>query len=803
MSQYIRNEWQSDKGFPGGQVFAIAQTADGYLWIGAEKGLVRFDGLRFQLFEPRGSAVNSGPTVLGVAAAPDGSLWARLRGAGLMRYRAGRLETVSSGIGPPETIVTAMVRGRDDSMILATMGFGTVAYRAGRFEVLTPQQSMPGSSFVISIAEVGTGETWFGTRDAGLLRVHQSRVTRIADGLPDLKVNCLLDAPGGGFWIGTDRGIARWTGTGITREGIPALLHTVPALMMLRDGQGSVWIAAGARGLLRADRAGRVDAPGGDPSVRSHVSTLFEDRDGNIWVGTDRGIERWRAPAFTSYSTAQGLPTDTIGPVYADAAGRTWFAPTSGGLYWLENGAVHRVTEAGLDRDVVYSIAGDDDSIWLGRQRGGLTRLGRTGATFASEHLTAANGLAQDSVYAVHRARDGTIWAGTLSAGVSRYKDRVFTNYDMAHGLASNTVSSILDGRDGTVWFATPNGVSALSRGGWRTYTHVEGLPSSDANVLFEDRDANLWVGTVAGLAVISAGAVRAPGAFPSSLGASILGIAEDSLGFLWIATAAGVVRVNRRELLGAAPDGASIRAFGLQDGLPALEGVKRHRSVVADGHNRIWVSLARGLSYADAGQAGGRSLPALTYVDEVTADGAAVDLSDPMRIPSGRRRIGIGYTGLSLSVPERVMYRYRLDGFDSEWSRPVAERQAVYTNLAPGGYRFRVTASNSDGLWNGAEATLAFEGTAGAVADGVVPRARRVRGGGSRVGPLPAADAADGPAAEPAIRSATRRAHGSPRNCTTRCCRDSSARRCSCTWRWTDCRRTRRSSRRSGASRR
>ena len=595
LSQYIRNEWQSDKGFPGGQVFAITQTTDGYLWIGAEKGLVRFDGLRFQLFEPRGSAANSGPTVLGVAAAPDGSVWARLRGAGLVRYRAGNLETISSGIGPPETIVTAMVRARDDSMIVATLGFGTVAYRAGRFEVLTPQQSMPGSSFVISIAEAGTGETWFGTRDAGLLRVHQSRVERVADGLPDLKVNCLLDLPGGGLWVGTDKGIARWTGTGITREGIPAPLHTVPALMMLRDGQGSVWIAAGARGLLRVDRDGRVNPSGGDPSVRSHVSTLFEDRDGNIWVGTNCGIERWRAPTFTSYTTAQGLPADTIGPVYVDAADRTWFAPTSGGIVLVRE---RRRSAGGCGRSRARRGL-------FHRRRPGR-HLGRPSA--GRPHPPRSNGrdIRERAPHRQERAGAGQRVCRASGARwnhLGRYPERrrqpvqrlrAFTTYDMTHGLASNTVASILDGRDGTVWFATPNGVSRLSRGGWRTYTQADGLPASDTNVLFEDRDANLWVGTVAGLAVIGAGAVRASSAFPSSLGASIFGITEDTLGFLWIATAAGVVRVNRRDLLGAAPDGASVRTFGLQDGLPALEGVKRHRSMVAGSHNRIWMSLAR-----------------------------------------------------------------------------------------------------------------------------------------------------------------------------------------------------------------
>jgi signal transduction histidine kinase/ligand-binding sensor domain-containing protein len=708
-SQYLHDRWQSDRGFPGGQVFAITQSTDGYLWIGAEKGLVRFDGLRFRLFEPRGTLANSGPTVLGLAASPDGSVWARLRGAGLVRYRAGRFETMRSPALSPETIVSAMVRGRDDSLIVATLGFGIVGYRNERFDLVVPQKAIPSPSFVISIAQTSSGERWFGTRDAGLLRGHQSQLVQVTGGLPDLKVNCLLDMPDGGLWIGTDKGIVRWDGRQITREGIPGALQALPALMMLRDTGGNIWIAAGTKGLLRVDREGRVSGAGRGPGLRVNAATLFEDREGNVWVGTDRGIERWHAPAFTSYSTAQGLPGDDIGPLFVDHAGRTWFAPTPGGLYWLEDGVVHRVAGGGFDRDVVYSIAGDATGIWVGRQRGGLSRLRREGGQFTVDQLTRADGLAQDSVYAVHRAKDGTIWAGTLSAGASRYKDGVFTNYDTRHGLASNTVSSILDGRDGTVWFATPGGVSALSPGGWRTYTTADGLPANDANALFEDSQASLWIGTVAGLAVIERGAVRRSTPLPPPLRAAILGIAEDGAGALWFSTPAGVVRADRRELLSAG-EVPSLRVYGVRDGLLAAEGVKRHRSVVADAGHRIWFSLARGLSHTDASLAGERSLPALTHIAGVTADGAAVDMAGPVRIPSSRRRIAIEYTGVALSVPERVMYRYRLDGFDSEWSQPVAERQAVYTNLTPGPYRFRVTASNSDGLWNGDEATFAFD---------------------------------------------------------------------------------------------
>jgi signal transduction histidine kinase/ligand-binding sensor domain-containing protein len=713
ISQYIRDRWTTESGFPGGPVYAIAQTSDGYLWIGAEKGLVRFDGLTFRLLDP-GSRIDAGPAVLGVEGAPDGSLWARLKGTALVRYHGGIFHNLLADVGPPASVVSAMSRGRNDVVLLAMLGRGAMTYRNGRFASLATEKMLPSSSFVISMAEATNGEIWLGSRDAGLFRVRGTNVTRYTAGLPDLKINALLAGPNGEVWIGTDRGVARWNGTEITQSGIPAALHQTPVLHMMRDRESNVWMAAGSRGLLRVRRDGAVHAAADAGWSLGHVSSAFEDRDGNLWVGTDRGIERWRDPVFTTWSTAQGMPPDANGPVYAADDGRVWFGPSSGGLFWIRDGVVHQVKEAGLADDVVYSIHGGNREVWVGRQRGGIAvlRVGERGGdeVIAAERFTQRQGLAQDSVFAVHRARDGAVWAGTLSAGASVFRQGRFATYDTRNGLPSNTVASILEASDLTMWFGTPNGLTAFSRGGWRTYTTGDGLPSNDINTLFEDRLGVMWVGTAKGIAMVSAGRVARAGATVLLLRRSILGFADDQRGSLWINTADGILRVNREGLIHDALQDNDVRQYGVADGLLAVESVKRHGIVTQDVKGRIWFALTRGLSMADPARADGRGLPAVTFVEQVTADGASIDVRGPIRIPSSRRRIAVGYAGLSLSVPERVRFRYRLEGFDREWSDPVAERQAVYTNLAPGPYRFRVIASNSDGLWNGTEASLPFE---------------------------------------------------------------------------------------------
>jgi signal transduction histidine kinase/ligand-binding sensor domain-containing protein len=709
-TQYLRDAWGREQGFPGGPVYGLTQTADGYLWIAAEKGLVRFDGVSFRLFEPSGSTPATGPTVLGVAAAPDGSLWARLRGPALVRFRHGSFENILPTVGLPGSVVTAMQRGRDDAMLLATVGEGAVSYRSGATaRVIAPRNVLP-ASFIISLAEMRDGEIWFGTRDAGLLRIEGSRASRITQGLPNPKINCLLAGEDGDLWIGTDRGVTRWKAGEITRQGVPEGLSTVPAMAMIRDRDSNLWIAAGPRGLLRVNSRGVTILTDRDRPFAGNVTAVFEDRDRNLWVGTTTGIERLRDGVFRTYSTVQGLPAGGVGAIHVDTAQRLWIAPTGGGLYVLRDGTIERVGAAGLNDDVVYSITSAGAELWIGRQRGGLTRLrAAAGGSFTADSFTQADGLAQNSVYAVHQTRDGALWAGTLSGGASRFHKGVFSTFGTSHGLASNTVASILESADGTLWFGTPNGISTLSHGAWRSYATADGLPSNDINILFEDSNGTVWAGTAAGPAIFRSAAFHGPANMPTGLRGSILGFAEDKTGAFWIETADRVFRVRSGADVNALGE-YDAREYGIADGLMTLEGVKRHRSLVADGRGRIWLARTGGLVMTDPARGDSSAMPALSHVDAVSADGTAIDLLGSRRIPASRRRITISYAGLSLAVPERVMFQYRLDGFDRDWSRPVSEREAVYTNLNPGPYVFRVKASNGEGVWTSSEASVRFE---------------------------------------------------------------------------------------------
>jgi ligand-binding sensor domain-containing protein/signal transduction histidine kinase len=710
MSRYLHDRWGTEQGYPGGPVYALAQTPDGYLWIGTQEGLVRFDGFSFSFASKLDAELTSllSERVLGLLTDTAGNMWIRLRGPNLLHYRDGEFRDLQPDFPRPEAGVTAMGVGSSGGVLLATFSNGIITTRDQGFEQLASTAGLP-NFLVLSIAQTPDGTVWIGTRDSGLFSLRDGRIAPVGAGQLDRKINCLLAAGDGGLWIGSDTGVVRWNGERFTRIGVPGSLDRVQVLAMTRDRESNVWIATAA-GLLRFNDRGVSPLDESNHGRSEAVTAVFEDREGNLWIGSAGGVERLRDSSFVTYSASDGLPSDNNGPIFVDRDGRAWFAAAGGGLYWLNEGQLGQVAAAGLGSDVVYSIAGGNGELWVGRQTGGLTRLRSTAGGFAAETYTQSGGLAQQSVYSVHLARDGAVWAGTLSGGVSRLSNGRFTTYTIANGLASNTVVSILEASDGTMWFATPNGLSALSAGRWHAYAVRDGLPSANINCLLEDSTGVLWIGTVNGLALLDSSQIRAPPAIPQPLKEQILGLAEDNSGSLWVATANHVLRVNRdRLMLGELRDG-DLREYGMEDGLRGTAGVKRHRSVVADSTGQVWFSMNRGLSVVDPQRLTNTAAPAIVHIQTISADGRAVDLRDPVRIPPGLQRLTLGFAGLSLAVPERVRFRYRLDGFDHDWNEPAAGREAAYTNLSPGPYRFRVIASNADGIWNSAEGAVAFE---------------------------------------------------------------------------------------------
>lgn len=704
MSQYIHRYWNSVAEFSGGSVNAIEQTPDGYLWVGTDHGLIRFDGFTFQAVQLPLAAPSSKSPILGLATDAEGGLWIQRQGASVLRYAGGRFEVITAGSSPVASQVVGMTKDGKGGVLISDIASGILLFRGKNSQRLVTSDAMPGT--VTSIAETTGGRIWLGALLEGLFSRSDGRTTPAA-GLPDRKVNCLLSVNGNELWIGTDKALYRWDGKDFHRTPLPTALGEVQVLSLLSDRNANLWVGT-ARGLLRINANGSAFSDESDVRGNGGINALFEDREGNLWVGGARGLKRIRDGVFITYSSTTSPVLENVGPIYADAIGRTWFAPAEGGLYFLQDGRIREADAADIGNDVVYSIAGRGTELWIGRQRGGLTRVWFENGNARSETYSEHNGLVQNSVYTVFQSHDGTIWAGTLSGGVSEFQKGRFRNYSVADGLASNTVLALLQTRDERMWFGTSNGLSSFSKGEWKTYTKQDGLPADRVNCLLEDSTGILWAGTSEGLAFLRSEKFQTSAT--ALLNEPVFGLAQDEGGWLWITTPNHVLKVPRDKVVEGTVDVGGIREYDSSDGLPSSEGVNRSQSVVTSSPGKIWLSLNRGLSFVDASHLATPSAPAIARIEAVSADGHAIEGADPIRIPAADKRITFLYTGLSLAAPEKIRFRYRVDGFDHTWSEAETQRSAVYTNLGPGSYRFRLVASNSQGIWNGSEAVMPFE---------------------------------------------------------------------------------------------
>jgi ligand-binding sensor domain-containing protein/signal transduction histidine kinase len=732
LSQYVHEAWGVDKGFPNEMVSSIAQTRDGYLWIGTDKSLIRFDGLNFQKFQQAIPASFPIGAVQSLISDGQGNLWVLLPNTKLLRYHDGMFEVVR---GEAENGVTAIGTDAGHAILISSLAMGTLTYNGTGFVSIPPsvlaartreftEIETPGfpawstglkahrlagpASAVISIGSTGDGRVWLGTEAGGLFYSKEGRLSSVGN-LAGARICSILPVENSELWIGTSKGLLRWNGSELTRVGVPSTLRHLEVLSLIRDRDANIWVGT-SHSLVRISPGSNDSRVTATTTSVGPVRALFEDREGDVWIGGVRGLQRLRDSLFLTYSI-DGPHSQSTGAVYVDSENRMWAAPIDGGLHWLRGEKQGLVTAAGLNHDIVYSIAGDDkNELWLGRQSGGLTRLRYVQGSLTAKTYTRADGLAQNSVYAVYRSRNGIIWSGTLSGGVSALHNGQFTTYTTGNGLASNTVSAIAEGADGTMWFGTPNGVSVLSNDGWRTYSVRDGLSSPDVNCLLMDSAGVLWIGTADGLALLIGGKIRGPQNMPDLLHEPVFGIAEDRNGELWIATASHILEVSSSRLAGNLFQEPDIREYVLSDGLQGTEGVKRFRSVIADARGRVWFSTNRGLSVMNLQQGPDDSRAALVHIVGVSADGEPFDPGGPLRVPPAKARITFRFLGLSLKNSERVRYRYRLDRFDQGWSEATMNREVTYGSLRPGSYRFRVMACNSDGIWNGPEAAIGFD---------------------------------------------------------------------------------------------
>jgi diguanylate cyclase (GGDEF)-like protein len=711
ISQYRHDVWNTRHGLPQSSVEAILQSRDGYLWFGTQEGLARFDGVRFVVYDVANTPALKHNRVVALFEDRAGGVWIGTEGGGLARLRDGTFTAWGAAEGLPSQRVRAIVEDAAGTLWVATDG-GLARFAGGRFHAHRTADGLP-SDAVRALAAGPDGSLWAGTR-RGLARVRNGRITPVrTPGAPGGEILALWADADGTAWAGTRGGLVRLGGdraeTLGPRDGVPR--RPVPALW--RDRAGSLWVGTEGTGLVRLNGEGASAYGVREGLANGNVLALRDDREGNLWVGTqDGGVTRMADVKFVTYAKQEGLAGDIVWPVLQDRAGNLWLGTSSEGLSRYRDGVFRNyTTRDGLSSNAVQALAEDaDGTLWIGTRGGGLNRF-RDGRFTA---YTSQDGLPSDSVSALAADREGSLWIGTRGGGLARLRDGAFTVWDSHNGLPDDTVHFIHQDAEGALWVATNGGGLVVLRGGAvQTYTTRDGLPTDIVNTLHEDAQGTLWIGTYGG------GLVRfRDGRFTSYTTAeglydnAVFHILEDDAGNLWMSCNKGVFRVSKQELeevaRGERPTVQPV-AYGTADGMKNRECNGANQPAgwrSADG--RLWFPTIQGVVSIDPARHATNRLPPPVVLEQVGVDGRMRPAAGSLEFPPGSESFEFQYTALSFSSPERVRFRYKLEGLDRDWVEVGPRRVAYYTRIPPGSYRFVVTAANEDGVWNDQGAAIA-----------------------------------------------------------------------------------------------
>ncbi len=709
ISQYAHTAWTYRDGFMQGAVNAIAQTPDGYLWLGTQSGVVRFDGVRAVPLPLRPGQQLPSTSVGALLAARDGTLWIGTLD-GLVSWKNGQLTAYPA---LARRTVLALVQDRAGTVWAGGLAGPTGTLCAIRGESTTCYGDDGGLGTVVaSLYEDSDGSLWVGAA-TGLWRWRPGPPTRYLAAPISRGGKMTQGDHGSGLVVavGSVRQIIGRTVTDYPLHGVPLPLT---AGSVLRDGNGGLWIGTTAHGIVHSYEGETSAFTHNDGLSSDQVYALFESREGSIWVATAEGLDQFRELPVTSLPVKQGLSSATANSVLAARDGSLWVG-TSDGLYrWKEGRTTiyRRRSNPGLADDDIQSLFEDERGrIWVssfrglaafekgkftpvpsvpagaknaiaGDNHGGLwLSLFGTAKDYSLAHLAGGKiveqvpwlklgggpgtGLVPDP--------DGGIWTGLLSGGMAYFRAGQIRNLPLSDdGASARRVLDVARDRDGSIWATTNNGVSRINNGRVATLTTANGLPCNTVHWIVEDDLSSYWLYTQCGL----------------------LRVARTDMDS-WIADPRRAIRPTR---------------FGVEDGIrlvPILKGFRPAVTKASDG--RIWFVNGEKVSFIDPSRVTLNMLPPPVHIEQITADGKTYEARPGWRLPPHVRNLRIDYTALSLVVPGKVRFRYKLEGEDKDWREVVNDRQVQYTNLAPKHYRFRVLACNNSGVWNEEGAALEF----------------------------------------------------------------------------------------------
>ncbi|CAA9379139.1 MAG: hypothetical protein AVDCRST_MAG74-229 [uncultured Pyrinomonadaceae bacterium] len=720
-AQYRFDHWTADDGLPQNSVYGIVQTNDGYLWFTTFDGLVRFDGVKFAVFNKNNTKGLASNRIQIIFAEADDTLWLGTEDGGLVRFRNGQAQSFTTADGLPSNQVNGVQKDLDGSLLIFT-SVGDARLRDGR---ITVERQEGDRNYKVYVSPANS--RW--EIDAGgLRRIQDGRATNYALPFDPRRISLdrtfnyfvyveMLETLDGALWLSASGNLYRMKDGAVTtytsQDGVPQSL----VRDIFQDRQGDIWLATKEDGICRfnANRFPCYDTTDGLSS--NHVMNLFEDREGTLWVGThELGINRLTRQAVTSLSSADGLADKNVYPLLQARDGSFWIGSFSA-LSQYKDGTIKNYTQRdGLLYEIVQSLHEDRAGrLWIGSVRG--VQYYESGKfTDFTERLGLPIG--DINFWVIQQDSEGTLWFGT-DKGLIHYKDGTATRYTTENGLPSNDVKAVHEARDGSLWIGTYGGLALLKREKGRSgdfsfsvFTENDGLASNKVRAIFEDAQGTFWFGTYdGGLSRYANGKFVNYTTQNGLYSNGVFQILEDERGWFWMSSNQGIYRVSRQQLEDfAAGKTATVTstAFGKSDGMLNAEcNGGRQPAGIKTRDGKLWFPTQDGVAIIDPEAVPFNPQPPPVVIESAWLAGASVPMNGSLELAPQQDNLEIRYTGLSFIKPEQIRFRYKLEGLDENWTEAGERRAAFYPYLPPGSYRFRVIAANSDNVWNEQGASL------------------------------------------------------------------------------------------------
>ncbi len=700
LTQYSISTWTQQQGLPQDTIRAISQTSDGYLWLGTDEGLARFDGYEFTIFNRDHGDLPSN-SVTALAAGKDGSLWIGTR-SGVTRYRDQHFRTYTRKDGLADDLVSSLLVDRA-GVLWIVAGGNLSRFDGSTFTNFMREREIPVRS-VRAVTEDSGGNIYV-SGDSTVMKMVGGKFADVFEP-STLKADfpqAIQVDHAGNLWVIGVRGLTERLPSGAlkkygAREG---LSDSFGLNAIGEDRGGTIWVGTD-RGLARLEGAGfRARSEVGE---RSAVRCIFEDREGNLWVGSNNGLTRFRDDVFAAYGKAEGLPGDEPNAVYQDRKGKIWAGFDSGVVMLTGGLPLLPVAVAGMPKVLVRKFRETRAGDLLIAAREGLIRIKNGHAST----FVAPDPQNRKTVFDALEDSAGTLWLA-LPNGLGELRGDHFRTVIPAGPLfLENSFNTLAEGTDGSVWVGT------MSNGLWRykpvqdrLYTTADGLGSDQIRCLYQDQDGTLWIGTVdGGLNALQDGKFARYTARDGLPSDNIRKVTDDGE-WLWLSTARGISRVSKKQLRDFAQHRIKVLQpmnYGVADGLRSAQTIDGQ--LHSDGS--LWFVTSRGIAVYDPQARTASNLPPLIQLVDLSMDGHRFVWTNAPRLPPGSGRLQIRYTAIHLRAPDQVQYYYALSGLDSDWVRADGLRAVNYDSLRQGHYQFRIKAEILGGL--SSESSFAFD---------------------------------------------------------------------------------------------